>query len=222
MKKLFILCLSLLLLMSACAKKEEEVPQTDTGMYLIMVNTDGMGSIAVTEGEGDPQFDSEFPTQSFGTYVAEGSKMTLAARADEDSMFVKWTKDGSTCSNEPQITVTVNEDCEYIAVFSMSNNYDGPTAEKIEDIKTIGDVLGLPFFGYTALEDRLIYAFELDDVVYRAVAPLDQETYEAIFDLDFFDPQYHEKFNGLMEPIVVERSKTSRLPFRVRRIWISM
>ena len=41
----------------------------------------------------------------------------IKAKADEGWKFVKWTKDGTDFSEEPEITVEVSEDVEYIAVF---------------------------------------------------------------------------------------------------------
>lgn len=85
--------------------------------YVARINTDGLGEIAYAEEGQEPEFDDEYPAQSTQLNVAEPTTYVLAARPDEGYKFVKWTKDGEDYSEEDKITVTVDADVEYRAVF---------------------------------------------------------------------------------------------------------
>lgn len=204
MKKLLLLIAVMLLAMTGCAKKEEEAtPSGDT--VLIQVTTEGLGRIAVADGEETPEYDPEFPAQSSYMNITPGSKVTmLAVEDDPQYKFTKWTKDGADYSTDMQITVTVDADVAYVAVFNVSNGYDGPAVENVEDAKTLADVLALPNLGTTSTSDKLVYAFELNGTVYRAVCNLTQELSDAIFNLDFSDPDYQKKYNELVAPIEID------------------
>lgn len=82
------------------------------------INTEGMGQIAYAlEGE-EPEFDDEYPAQSALLNLEGPETYVFAAKADEGSKFVKWTKDGEDYSTDAQITVTLEEgETEFIAVF---------------------------------------------------------------------------------------------------------
>lgn len=204
MKKLLTALLLAMLVLSGCAKKEE-TPAATEDTVLIRVNTEGIGCIEVAEGEETPVIDKEFPAQSFGSMFAKGTKVTMLAYETEDGWnFVKWTKNGEDYATEPQITVTVEEEAEYIAVFMMSGGWDGPTAEKIEDAKTMGDILGLPTFGSSSTEEKVVQVFELNGVQYRAVALLPEDVSKTLWALDFSDPDYENKFNELVAPLEID------------------
>ena len=85
----------------------------------LMINTEGMGTIAYgLEGE-DVEFDDEFPNQSTVVNLTEPGTYVIKAKPDDGWKFVKWTKDGEDFSEEPDITVEVAENAEYIAVFDV-------------------------------------------------------------------------------------------------------
>ena len=91
-----------------------DTPET---IATLKINTEGMGTLAYgVEGE-DVEFDDEFPNQSTVVNLSEPQTYVIKAKADEGWKFVKWTKDGKDFSEEPEITVEVSEDVEYIAVF---------------------------------------------------------------------------------------------------------
>ena len=204
MKKLLTALLLAMLVLSGCAKKEE-TPAATEDTVLIRVNTEGIGCIEVAEGEETPVVDKEFPAQSFGSMFAKGTKVTMLAYETEDGWsFVKWTKNGEDYATEAQITVTVEEEAEYIAVFMMSGGWDGPTAEKIEDAKTMGDILGLPTFGSSSTEEKVVHVFELNGVQYRAVALLPEDVSKTLWALDFSDPDYENKYNELVAPLEID------------------
>ena len=198
MKKTFILLIAIMiLLVTACSKKPD---------LFVTVETEGLGQIAVaTKGE-KIEFDEEYPIQSFYSYVKKGDTLTLAAKQQyDDYMFVKWKVNGVDYSTEEEVQITIEEESEIIAVFAMANAYDGPTASSIDEVKIIGNVLGLPNYGHACYEDKFVIAFELDGTVYRAIAPISSEDSQKIFDLEFDDPDYDEKYYGLIENLTVEK-----------------
>ena len=91
----------------------------DTDTISLTVNTEGMGQIAQAEAGEEPAFDDEFPQQSLAVNLQEPADYVLGAKADEGWKFVGWMKDGETFSTDEQITVTVSEDMELVAVFEV-------------------------------------------------------------------------------------------------------
>lgn len=85
---------------------------------LLKINTDGLGSFAYAPEGEEVKFDDEFPTQSAAENLEEPKTFVIKAKPDEGWKFVKWTKNGEDFSTEPDITVEVSEDVEYIAVFN--------------------------------------------------------------------------------------------------------
>jgi hypothetical protein len=83
----------------------------------LMINVDGLGTIAYGKEGEEVEFEEDFPTQSAAINVEEPTDYVLKAKADEGWKFVKWTKDGEDFSEEPEITVEVTGDVDYRAVF---------------------------------------------------------------------------------------------------------
>ncbi|MBO6047497.1 MAG: hypothetical protein J6P61_07100 [Erysipelotrichaceae bacterium] len=82
------------------------------------------------------------------------------------------------------------------------------TTEKevsIESLETMGDAFSLnngeQQYGYD--DNDLIYVFNSDGNYYRAIADLDRETYNAIWDLDLADQKYDEKFKTIASPLKI-------------------
>lgn len=84
---------------------------------LLKINIEGLGSFAYAPKGEEVKFDDEFPTQSAAENLEEPETFVIKAKPDEGWKFVKWTKNGEDFSTEPDITVEVSEDVEYIAVF---------------------------------------------------------------------------------------------------------
>lgn len=126
MKKLFCLLLAAVLVLgfTACGSQtagDEAGEAADEGsaeiVATLMINTEGMGSIAYgLEGE-DIEFDDDYPTQQTMINLTGPETYVIKAKPDEGWKFSKWTKDGADFSEEPDITVEVTENAEYIAVF---------------------------------------------------------------------------------------------------------
>ncbi len=90
-----------------------------TASIFVTINTEASGSIAYAEGETAPEIDPEHPCQSAQINLAEPAAYTFAARPEDGSAFVKWTKNGEDFSTEPQITVLLDESADFVAVFEM-------------------------------------------------------------------------------------------------------
>ena len=228
MKKIMALGLVLIMLLTtACSKaaEKESAPEAasqesaaeesaaeDTAQdaaagentVLVKVNTEGLGEIAVSETGETPVFEEEYPTTSAFMNVEKGSTVAVSARAGEDYQFVKWTNNGEMLSEEAELTLTAEEDMDLVAVFAMSSGFEGETVSDVNDAKTMGDVLGLPSYGTASLNGYFVYAFELNGTLYRAVAPITQELSDQIFELDFDDPEYEEKYNALVAPLAID------------------
>ena len=180
----------------------------------VLVNTNGMGVIAVGENGGDPVFETEYSITSAFQNVEKGSEVKIACKADEDWMFYKWTKNGEFYSKDENITVTADEDAEYIAYFAMTSGYEGEAVSDINDAKTLSDVLALPCLEAAFTEEKYVYVFELDGIAYRAIAALSPETSKALFDLDFEDPDRDKKECDLVASLPIEQldNLTAHIP----------
>jgi len=205
MKRIMTLLIVLIMFVATgCSNKQEPVSPDE--LCLVKVETEGIGQIATAQGEEELVFDDEFPVTSSYMNVVAGTQVKMAVRQNnQDWMFVKWKKDDADFSTEAEITVTVDEPVSYLAVFALSNGYDGSTASTIEEAKTIGDILGLPSFGYSAVEGSYIAAFELNGTVYRAVADLSKEQFDSIMNLQFDDPDHDRKLNEIVAPLEIRQ-----------------
>lgn len=99
---------------------ETAVPTTEETTlpkeFTLFVKTEGAGCIAYAEN-GTPVFNEKFPSLSAEIYASGPSTYALAAKPNEGSKFVKWTKDGEDYAEQAQITVDVDRETVYVAVF---------------------------------------------------------------------------------------------------------
>ena len=215
MKRITIMLLALIMtlsLLSACGQKPADAADPDD-LITIMVNTKGLGgNIAVSEDGTDPQLDPEYPMQSAYVSVEKGVTVKILAEPEAGYHFFKWTVNGKEYSTEPLITVTAEEDVEYIAEF-LPEGKDGAHVA-LDTVKTLGELLGLPDVGSSLTGTTYVYAFEQDGNTYRAICDVSEETAQAIFDLDFDDPDYDKKLNDLIAPLPVKaiENLTENLP----------
>ena len=100
-----------------------DMPEASIAAY---INIEGWGYIAYAEGEETPEIDPDFPEQSAYIGLAEPAVYTFFAQPEPGSLFVKWTKDGEDYSTEPAITVTLDENTEYVAVFEEDPDWQHP------------------------------------------------------------------------------------------------
>ena len=207
MKKILAVLLTLmaaLSLLTACGQTEEPpAASDDADLVTIMVNIRGLGgSIAVSDDGSDPQLDPEYPMQSAYSNVEKGTEVKILAEPEEGYHFFKWTVNGQEYSTEPLITVTAEEDVEFLAEF-LPEGKDGKPVD-LDTVTTLGQLLGLPDVGYGFTGLTYVYAFEQDGNTYRAICDIPEETTQAIFDLDFDDPEYEKAYRELVSPLPVK------------------
>lgn len=199
-----MLVLVMILALGACGKKAAEPAGSVSGdLVTIMVNIKGVdGNIAISDDGTDPKIDPEYPAQSAFVNVEKGTVVKILAEPEEGFHFFKWTVDGKAYSTEPLISVTAEEDTEFIAEF-LPEGKDGKPVD-LDTVKTLGDLLGLPEVGTSLTGTTYVYAFEQDGNTYRAICDVPEETAQAIFDLDFEDPDYDKKLSELIAPLTVK------------------
>ncbi len=199
-----MLVLVMILALGACGKNAAEPAGSEAGdLVTIMVNIKGVdGNIAISDDGTDPKIDPEYPAQSAFMNVEKGTVVKILAEPEEGYHFFKWTVDGKAYSTEPLITVTAEEDTEFIAEF-LPEGKDGKPVD-LDTVKTLGDLLGLPEVGASLTGTTYVYAFEQDGNTYRAICDVPEETAQAIFDLDFEDPDYDKKLSELIAPLPVK------------------
>ena len=207
MKKILAVLLTLmaaLSLLTACGQTEEPpAASDDADLVTIMVNIRGLGgSIAVSDDGSDPQLDPEYPMQSAFSNVEKGTEVKILAEPEEGYHFFKWTVNGQEYSTEPLITVTAEEDVEFLAEF-LPEGKDGKPVD-LDTVTTLGQLLGLPDVGYGFTGLTYVYAFEQDGNTYRAICDIPEETTQAIFDLDFDAPEYEKAYRELISPLPVK------------------
>ena len=207
MKRILSLSLTLmaaLSLLTACGQTEDPpAASDDADLVTVMVNIRGLGgSIAVSDDGSDPQLDPEYPMQSAYSNVEKGTEVKILAEPEEGYHFFKWTVNGQEYSTEPLITVTAEEDVEFLAEF-LPEGKDGKPVD-LDTVTTLGQLLGLPDVGYGFTGLTYVYAFEQDGNTYRAICDIPEETTQAIFDLDFDDPEYEKAYRELVSPLPVK------------------
>ena len=96
-----------------------EAKEMPKAALTVTINIDGMGSgmIAYAKKGETIEFDNEFPSQSAYLGLEGPETYVFAAKANEGSKFVKWTKNGEDYSTDAEITVELTEDAEFLAVF---------------------------------------------------------------------------------------------------------
>ena len=78
-----------------------------------------------------------------------------------------------------------------------------PKDVSIESLATIGDVQesGIDLIGYGYDDKRYACALEIDGIAYRLVADIPAEVSEAIWDMDFEEPDRDQKVQELLAPL---------------------
>ena len=171
--------------------------------FSVTVNTEGFGEIAYAKEGEEIAFDDEYPSQSAYIGLEGPETYTFAARPDEGYKFRKWTVNGETISKDPEVTLEITEDTELIAVFGPKGTDETPV--DLDQVTTLGQVLGLPDYGSASYGKRYVYAFEQDDVIYRAVADFPEEIADAYYALDWDDEEYETKKRELIGQLEVLR-----------------
>lgn len=77
----------------------------------------------------------------------------------------------------------------------------------IDGFRTIGDaraVADTENYQTATYDDVFVYVFRYDGTDYRVTAPIPEETRTVLDGLDLFEPDYNEKNNAALDPLVIE------------------
>ena len=117
---MFLLVCAMVFALAGCGEKAESPAPDATPApeyYMLLLNTEGRGQIAwAAEGE-DLMFNDMFPKQSAQISVDDQTTYYIGARADEGSVFKKWTLNDKDFSAESVIAVQFSSDTVLVAVF---------------------------------------------------------------------------------------------------------
>lgn len=84
----------------------------------------------------------------------------------------------------------------------------GSASADIVSAQTLGDIIshdGVEQLQTAFFKTKYVYVFSLDGKNYRAIADCDEETGNAVFELDFSDSDYDQKLADLISPLAVEK-----------------
>ncbi len=81
----------------------------------------------------------------------------------------------------------------------------GAETESGTEEKTMADVLEFPSLATSLGSEFFAYVYEQEGALYRAVTKLTPELSDQLFAVDFDDPEYDQKLNGLLGPLPIDR-----------------
>ena len=122
--------------------------EIEEATIFVRINVDGFGNIDYAEGDTAPEIDRDYPYQSAQINLAAPKVHTLVAWANAGNRFVKWTKNGEDISDEPQITVNLDESAEYVAVFEEDPDWQNPVMNFIGEYQCDRAHALVECFGY--------------------------------------------------------------------------
>ncbi len=123
----------------------------------------------------------------------------------------------AACSKSPQPDETVPAETVRETAAAAPETAEAPqaaeTAETEEpagegpedEFRTIGDVLDFESPASGCYEDMFVYLFEKGGIYYRVEADITAEISEAIFDLDYFDPDKDQKMRDLVGDLPIRQ-----------------
>jgi hypothetical protein len=159
---------------------EMEMPEAKV---VVTANVTGFGYVAYGEGEETPELDPEFRPQSAYIGLAEPAVYTFVAHPEVGNIFVKWTKDGEDYSTEPQITLSLEESTELVAVFEQDPNWQNPVMNVIGDYVCDRANAKVECFGFDQAFITIDWASSASEVTrWILVGKLDTETMTITYD----------------------------------------
>ncbi len=180
--------------------KPYELP---TAKISVDISIKGEGEVAYAKGNEEVVFEEGRPYHSAHNGSADPEIYTIAARPAEGYKFWKWTKNGEDFSFEPQMTFEITENADYVAYFGKKGTDE--THVDLANVKTLGEVLGLPEYGSAGANGKYTYTFEQDWIYYRATAAIDDSTFDALMDISYDDPDRDAKRRDILKDLTVEK-----------------
>ena len=80
---------------------------------------------------------------------------------------------------------------------------EGEKSPEEYGFKTLGDVLDYESPASSCCENLYVHVFEKDGIFYRAEADITSEIFEALFEIDFFDPDKDAKTKALLSDLPI-------------------
>ncbi len=80
---------------------------------------------------------------------------------------------------------------------------EGEKSPEEYGFKTLGDVLDCESPASSCCENLYVHVFEKDGIFYRAEADITSEIFEALFEIDFFDPDKDAKTKALLSDLPI-------------------
>ena len=96
---------------------------------VITFNVEGQGNINSAQGENAPALERDYAYQSAQINLSTPETYTCVAWPNAGDRFVKWMKDGADFSTEPQITVFLEENASFTAVFETDPDWRNPVLD---------------------------------------------------------------------------------------------
>ena len=100
--------------------------ELEQASIIVKIDTEGWGNIAYALGEQAPDIESEEPYQSAQINLADPETYTFVAWPQTGNVFREWLKNGEDFSDEPQITVVLDESADFVAVFEEDAGWQNP------------------------------------------------------------------------------------------------
>ena len=90
---------------------------------------------------------------------------------------------------------------------SATGGGDGPV--DLGSLKTMGDILKLDTqgSGWSIYENKMVYAFQVEDYYYRVVSSITDEQQQAIMDIDYSDSNYEEEENKIISEFKIDSAE---------------
>lgn len=105
-------------------KKEHRFGKMElpTVIGTLFIKTEGMGQISYSVDGTDPVFSDDYPFTYTSVNLIEASTFRIAAKADEGWKFVRWRLNGEDYSTDDIITVEVDGNADFVAVFEPAED----------------------------------------------------------------------------------------------------
>ena len=97
--------------------------------------------------------------------------------------------------------------CAVVMTGCGSTDSESAQAGSVDSLETIGDIIAMaPEELQTAVyDDKVVYAFRVDDTYYRAIATISAEDAEKYIAIDFSDDDAEQQQQAIVSPLKIEK-----------------